>query len=35
MDPAITIDGLEFLSENALMKRAYKAAKGARDLMPF
>ena len=34
-DPAITIDGLEFLSENALMKRAYKAAKGARDLMPF
>lgn len=33
-DPAITLRGLEYLTENTLMKRAYKAAKGVRDLMP-
>ena len=32
--PAITLKGLEYLAENTLMKRAYNAAKGIRELIP-
>lgn len=31
---AITIKGLEFLKNNSLMQKAYKAAKGLTDLIP-
>lgn len=30
----ITLKGLEYLSENTLMKKAYKAAKGIIDMIP-
>lgn len=30
----ITLRGLEYLKENAVMKRRYKAAKGITDLIP-
>lgn len=30
----ITLKGLEYLSENTLMKRAYKIAKGINDISP-
>ena len=30
----ITLKGLEYLQENAIMKRLYKAAKGGADLIP-
>ncbi len=30
----ITLKGLEYLQENAIMKRLYKAAKGIVDLIP-
>lgn len=33
--PRITLKGLEYLSENAVMKRMYKAAKGLVDLIPI
>ena len=33
--PRITLKGLEYLSENAVMKRMYKAAKGIVDLIPL
>ena len=32
--PRITLKGLEYLSENTLMKQANKAAKGIADLIP-
>lgn len=31
---AITIKGLEFLKNNSLMKKAYKAVKGITELIP-
>ena len=33
-DIMITLDGLEYLSENTLMKKAYNMAKGIADLIP-
>lgn len=30
----ITLKGLEYLSENTLMKKAYKAARGIVDMIP-
>lgn len=30
----ITLDGLEYLQENSIMKRMYNAAKGVVDLIP-
>ena len=33
--PRITLKGLEYLSENSLMKRAYRLAKGIKDATPF
>ena len=33
-DIHITLKGLEYLSENTIMQRIYKAAKGVKDLMP-
>lgn len=32
--PRITLQGLEYLQENAVMRRLYKAAKGISDLVP-
>lgn len=32
-NPLITIKGLEYLSENSIMQRMYKAAKGIKDLV--
>ncbi len=31
----ITLKGLEYLQENSFMKKAYKAAKGIKDVTPF
>jgi len=33
--PRITLKGLEYLSENSVMKRMYKAAKGIADILPM
>lgn len=33
-DIRITLKGLEYLSENTIMQRMYKAAKGITDLIP-
>lgn len=30
----ITLKGLEYLQENSIMQRVYKAAKGIKDLIP-
>lgn len=30
----LTLRGLEYLEENSLMKRAYRAAKGIKELIP-
>lgn len=30
----LTLKGLEYLEENSLMKRAYRAAKGIKELIP-
>jgi len=30
----ITLKGLEYLTENSIMQRLYKAAKGIRDVLP-
>lgn len=32
--PRLTLDGLEYLEENSLMKRAYRLAKGIKDVVP-
>lgn len=32
--PRLTLRGLEYLEENSLMKRAYRAAKGIKELIP-
>lgn len=32
--PRITLKGLEYLENNTLMEKAYRAAKGIRDLLP-
>lgn len=32
--PRVTIKGLEFLADNALMRRAARAAKGVKDAVP-
>lgn len=32
-NPAITIDGIEFMAENAAMQRAYRALKGIKDII--
>ena len=34
ISPRLTIPGLEYLSESAMMKKAYKAAKGIKDILP-
>ncbi|GAB5081334.1 YjcQ family protein [Hominimerdicola sp. 21CYCFAH17_S] len=31
----ITLKGLEYLSENTIMQRMYKTAKGVKDLIPL
>ena len=33
-DIRITLKGLEYLSENSIMQKMYKAAKGIKDLIP-
>ena len=33
-DYRITLKGLEYLQENATMRKIYKAAKGLRDILP-
>ena len=33
-DIRITLKGLEYLSENSIMQKMYKAAKGITDLIP-
>lgn len=33
-DVKITLKGLEYLTENTIMQRMYKAAKGIKDVMP-
>ncbi len=33
--PRITLRGLEYLSENSIMKRMFKAAKGIADIIPM
>ena len=33
--PRITLKGLEYLAENSLMKKAYRLAKGIKDVTPF
>ena len=33
-DIRITLKGLEYLSENSIMQRLYKAAKGITELVP-
>ena len=33
-DARITLKGLEYLNENSIMQRMYKAAKGITDLIP-
>ena len=33
-DPEITLKGLEYLSENTLMKKAARVAKGIADMIP-
>ena len=33
-DIQITLKGLEYLQENAIMKKLYKAAKGIKDIVP-
>lgn len=32
--PKITIKGMEYLSENTMMKKAYRVAKGIKDVIP-
>lgn len=32
--PRLTLSGLEYLEENSLMKRAYRLAKGIKDVLP-
>lgn len=32
--PRITLAGLEYLEENGLMRRAYRLAKGIKDITP-
>lgn len=32
-NPLITIKGLEYLSENTIMQRMYKAMKGIKDIV--
>lgn len=34
-DVKITLDGLEYLEENSIMKKMYKLAKGIKDVTPF
>lgn len=33
-DISITLKGLEYLTENSIMQRIYKAAKGIKDITP-
>lgn len=32
--PCLTLSGMEYLSENTMMKKAYKAIKGIEDIVP-
>ena len=32
--PRITLKGLEYLEENSMMKKAYRIAKGIKDVLP-
>ena len=32
--PALTIKGMEYLEENAMMKKAYRALKGIKEIAP-
>lgn len=34
-DIKITLDGLEYLEENSIMKKMYKLARGIKDVTPF
>ena len=34
-DPEITLDGVEFMQENSMMRRAYDLLKAAKDALPF
>lgn len=34
-DMRITLKGLEYLQENSIMQRIYRAAKGIKDIMPM
>lgn len=34
-DIKITLDGLQYLEENSIMKKMYKLAKGIKDVTPF
>jgi hypothetical protein len=33
-NPKITLKGLEYLHENSVMKKIFRAAKGIKDIMP-
>lgn len=34
INPGLTIEGLEYLKENSLMKKAYRLMKGVKDVTP-
>lgn len=34
ISPRLTLAGMEYLSENTMMKKAYKVAKGIKDVVP-
>lgn len=34
-DIKITLDGLQYLEENSIMKKMYKLARGIKDVTPF
>lgn len=34
IDPQITLQGLQYLEENSMMQKAYRLAKGIKDITP-
>lgn len=34
IQPQLTIQGMEYLEENTMMKKAYKLVKGIKDIVP-
>ena len=34
IEPEITLTGLEYLEDNTMMRKAYRALKGIKDVMP-